>query len=117
MNKSRYCYWLDQFQTKDQHEKNGVDATGFVPSVVVENKYGHSYASYPTKEDPIRLPYFWSDGFDADGLEQAKKIIDLKNQELGLTEKDVLTIVCSSMFASKETYKTDQEVFGSVEII
>ena len=83
-----------------------MNAKGFVPSVVTENVAGFSYASYPTKDDPIRLPYFWSNGFDDEGLQEAKKICEEKNKSLGLTELDVQKIVCSSMFAEEHHKKS-----------
>jgi len=93
----RMCYYVTEFQSKESHAENGVHATGFVPSIVVENEAGHSYASYPTKNDPIRLPYFWSKGFSQEAYENAVKICEEKNKSLGLTKKDVDLIVLSSM--------------------
>lgn len=101
-NNMRYCYWINEFQSKEEHKENGVNAKGFVPSIVTENVAGFSYASYPTKEDRLRLPYFWSNGFDEKGLQEAKKICEEKNKSLGLSKLDVQKIICSSMFAGEE---------------
>ena len=97
--KVRWCYWVCRMQDEQHHAKRGVEgASGFVPSRVVENQAGHSYCSYPTPEDTLKLPWFWSEGFSNEAFEEAQKHCENANAEMGLTKKDVAEIVLSSMF-------------------
>lgn len=98
-NNTKWCYYIYPTQSEQYHAKRGVsNAGGFVPSRVVENKAGHSFCSYPTPEDTLKLPWFWSEGFGAGQLEVAQYHCDNANRELGLSKLDVDKIVCSSMF-------------------
>lgn len=96
---NKWCYYINPMQDEQYHAKRGVEgAGGYVPSRVVENKAGHSYCSYPTPNDTLKLPWFWSEGFGEGQLEVAQYHCENANKELGLSKLDVARIVCSSMF-------------------
>lgn len=82
----RFCYYIpiDSF-IKDR---------GFRVSIVTENQPGHQ----PTGDWPYeaklgqKLPWFWGMEY-----ELAKELCSRSNEELGLSEADVLEIINSSM--------------------
>lgn len=82
MNK-RYCYWINETQTPVEG--------GFIPSVVIENEAGHT----PLAGDPktCQAPWVWGPT-----LTDAQRTADQANTELGLTRKQAMDIVTSSMW-------------------
>ena len=84
----RYCFYVP--------EDALVPGEGFRPSVVFEDVSGHfPNGTWPYEGKPGQSrPWFW--GFD---LQQAKRICDEKNAELGITKEEATRIVASSMGA------------------
>jgi hypothetical protein len=86
----RQCYWIpvDSF----------VEGQGFRASIVIEGEPGH----YPTGDWPYdgspgqRQPYFWGQTYD-----EAKTIADEQNEKLGISKRDALEIVASTMGLGK----------------
>lgn len=66
------------------------DDAGYIPSLVIEGEPGHQ----PLSGDPSKLqtPWHWGTTYEAARAECARQ-----NAALGLSEADVIDIVCSSM--------------------
>jgi hypothetical protein len=77
--KHRHCYYVD-LNSYNEKQK------GYQVSMVFEDVPGH----YPTT-------WFWGPDYTT-----AEECAKMKNQALGLTEMDVVKIVCSSMRVSKK---------------
>ena len=84
MSDKRFCY----FVPADAEPVPG----GFIPSVVYEDKPGHS----PMKGSPSQAPWAW--GPDREGAEESAQRM---NERMGLTEEDVDIIIASSMGAGQ----------------
>jgi hypothetical protein len=71
-----------------------VDGKGFRVSVVTENEPGHA----PTGTWPYTgavgetLPYFWGHDYD-----KATEAADVQNERMGISKRDAIEIVASSM--------------------
>jgi hypothetical protein len=84
-NDKRKCFYVNELMLTEH---------GYIPSMVTEGEPGHS----PMKGNgPFAQPWYW--GHD---LDKAKEIAKKANEELGLTEDDVTTILLSSMRVSFE---------------
>lgn len=64
---------------------------GFIPSLVFENEPGH----YPMRGDPKQMtePWVWGPT-----LKDAEETCRVMNERMGITERDAILIVMSSMF-------------------
>lgn len=85
----RICLWLDETSYASH-----LDGTGFIPSIVVENEAGHSPLAPNTPLGPLYLGPTYAD---------ARRIVDAFNATIGVSHKDMLDIVMSSMAASRTT--------------
>lgn len=83
---SRQCFWIDPLQKVEPGGK-------WIPSLVIEGKAGHS----PMRGDPAKLqtPWYWGYTY-----EQALGACRAANEDLELSEDEVLEIVLSSMRAT-----------------
>jgi len=81
LNERRFCYFVD--------ELDHLKGQGFRVSVVIENEPGR----FPTGGGET-APWYWG----GDSIAEARAIAEAENTHLGLTMKDVITIINSSMF-------------------
>jgi hypothetical protein len=65
---------------------------GFRVSVVIENEPGR----FPTGGNGTE-PWYWG----GDSIEEARAVAEAENGRLGLSQKDVITIINSSMFGKR----------------
>lgn len=90
---ARLCYYVPA----DAY----IEGRGFRASVVVEGEAGH----YPTgvwpNDGTKEMPYFWGHDYN-----KALEVAARYNQQLGLSEKDVNTIVSSSIGAQLRKDRT-----------
>ncbi len=89
LTEKRWCYYIPAVQDTDLHG-------GFVPSLVVENESGHSPMTGATGKE---APWVWGKT-----LEQAEATARAVNAKRGISERDALMIVASSMGASRKGY-------------
>ena len=80
----RTCYYILHTQ---------FDSEGFIPSLVTENEEGHRPL---IGNGTGAAPYHWGKT-----LEEAERMCAHKNLMNGITEKDMVEIVASSMFPHK----------------
>ncbi len=67
------------------------DENGFIPSLVTEGEPGHA----PMRGNgPLASPWYWGKTY-----EDAKRVCDQQNAEMGLTTDDVAVIIGSSIGA------------------
>ncbi len=79
----RFCYTIIIGQC-DEH--------GYIPSAVFEGERGHNPM---TGNGDYSAPWYWGKTY-----EQAKEVCaDYNRNKLGLSDRDIAEIVCSSMFA------------------
>lgn len=82
---NRKCFYIDPTQD--------VDENGYIPSLVTENEPGHAPL---VGNGSHAQPWYWGKT-----LEQANAIAKQQNERLGLTDRDVIEIISSSMFAGR----------------
>lgn len=85
MSKKRTCFFIPA--------DGYVEGRGFRASIVTEGEPGHTPSGVWPNDGTKTMPYFWGNDYDA-----ACKIAEEQNERLGLSKRDVLEIVTSSMF-------------------
>ncbi len=87
-NTNEFCYWINPAQNFDLTD-------GFVPSVVKRNVSGH----FPMTGNPeeFQAPWIWGKT-----LEAAEKIARQTNEKMGISVREEMDIIFSSMRAKQE---------------
>ena len=96
-----FVYWINPFQSQEYHQtiSKGLvnDADGYIPAMaIVDDSYyqdGVYYCSYPHQNDTLKLPWYWSNGFDKDELKKAELLAKEENTSRGIDKLDVLNTI------------------------
>lgn len=83
---NRLCYYVPPDGYDEKH--------GYRVAIVEENEPGYSWTGN-IPEGGLQAPYYWGHN-----LVEAKKTCRRLNTDMGLSERDVLDIITSSMAAS-----------------
>tara|TARA_Y100000592_G_C5466301_1_gene316935 strand:+ start:89 stop:826 length:738 start_codon:yes stop_codon:yes gene_type:complete len=96
-----FVYWINPFQSQEYHQtiSKGLvnDADGYIPAMaIVDDSYyqdGVYYCSYPHQDDTLKLPWYWSNGFDEQELKKAELLAKQENISRGIDKLDVLNTI------------------------
>ena len=96
-----FVYWINPFQSQEYHQtiSKGLvnDADGYIPAMaIVDDSYyqdGVYYCSYPHQDDTLKLPWYWSNGFDEQELKKAELLAKQENTSRGIDKLDVMSTI------------------------
>jgi len=96
-----FVYWINPFQSQEYHQtiSKGLvnDADGYIPAMaIVDDSYyqdGVYYCSYPNQDDTLKLPWYWSNGFDEQELKKAELLAKQENTSRGIDKLDVMSTI------------------------